>query len=364
MKYKKLLIITSAFLLVIICNCMMAGCNNNNSSGDEQQNATIDLPESIPDGELSDDVIATFNEVFAPTVTDSDGNISASEISCFFTSFYDDPSDIDLPEFLRYCPLGVIIDDEEEYHKVKETATFDMPDSISEMPTPVRRFDRQSVDDLLDKYAGITTADLTENTNGRAEMVYVESEDAFYNFTSDFGPGSFVAVLGVKDGNEYTFKDAQNRTLTIEVTDSIIKIKSYKRFDIASGLQVIENEKDGTKAIETDYFSLTLSNSDTWGYELDEYGRITIYSTRARNGEYGGRVMSVEAWDDPAEEPYDTAIPYTKIGVKDGHLIFVTYASDIQYDINDEAAADEYMAIRNEAETIQEGGKSGPLILK
>ena len=45
-------------------------------------------------------------------------------------------------------------------------------------------------------------------------------------------------------------------------------------------------------------------------------------------------------------------------------MIFVTYASDIQYDINDEAAADEYMAIRNEAETVQEGGKSGPLILK
>ena len=97
---------------------------------------------------------------------------------------------------------------------------------------------------------------------------------------------------------------------------------------------------------------------------LDEYDRITIYSTRARNGEYGGRVMSVEVWNDPEEEPYDGMIPYKKIGIKDGHLIFVTYASDIQYDINDEAAADEYMAIRNEAETVQEGGKSGPLILK
>ena len=57
-------------------------------------------------------------------------------------------------------------------------------------------------------------------------------------------------------------------------------------------------------------------------------------------------------------------IPYKKSGIKDGQFIFVTYASDIQYDINDEAAADEYMAIRNEAETVQEGGKSGPLILK
>jgi len=360
----KRLMIMSACLLVVICSFMMAGCNNNNTSGDEQQNAAIDLPESIPDGELSDDVIATFNEVFAPTVTDSDGNTSASEISCFFTSFYDDPRDIDLTEFLRYCPLGVITDDEEEYQKVKEAASFDMPDSISEMPTPVRRFDRQIVDDLLNKYAGITTADLTENVSAGTDLVYVESEDAFYNFTSDFGPGSFVAEQGIKDGNEYTFKDSQNRTLTVEVNDSIIKIKSYKGIDLASGLQVTEDAEDGTKTIETDYFLLTLSNSDTWGHELDEYGRITIYNKKARDAGFGGRVMSVELWDDLNAEPYSGAVPYKAIGTIDGQLMIVTYASDVQYDFNDEAAADEYMAIRNEADSIQEGGKSGPLILK
>lgn len=151
----------------------------------------------------------------------------------------------------------------------------------------------------------------------------------------------------------------------IELKDDGGFYEAYNdNFDIGAGLTATEDESTGTRTIETDYFSLTLSNSDTWGYELDEYDRITIYSTRARNGEYGGRVMSVEVWNDPEEEPYDGMIPYKKIGVKDGHLIFVTYASDIQYDINDEAAADEYMAIRNEAETVQEGGKSGPLILK
>ncbi len=160
-------------------------------------------------------------------------------------------------------------------------------------------------------------------------------------------------------------KDDPDLIQKIELKDDGGFYEAYTdNFDIGSGLTATEDETAGTRTIETDHFSLTLSNPDTWGYELDEYDRITIYSTRARNGEYGGRVMSIEVWNDPEEEPYDTAIPYKKIGVKDGHLIFVTYASDIQYDINDEAAAGEYMAIRNEAETIQEGGKSGPLILK
>ena len=160
-------------------------------------------------------------------------------------------------------------------------------------------------------------------------------------------------------------KDDHNLLQKVDLIDDGGFYESYTdNFEIGSGLTAAEDETTGTRTIETDYFSLTLSNSDTWGYELDEYDRITIYITRARNGEYGGRVMSIEAWDDPEEEPYDTAVPYKKIGVKDGHLIFVTYASDIQYDINDEAATDEYMTIRNEAETIQEGGKSGPLIMK
>ena len=34
------------------------------------------------------------------------------------------------------------------------------------------------------------------------------------------------------------------------------------------------------------------------------------------------------------------------------------------FSIEDETAADKYMSIRNETETIQEGGKSGPLKLK
>ena len=160
-------------------------------------------------------------------------------------------------------------------------------------------------------------------------------------------------------------KDDPDLIQKIELKDDGGFYEAYTdSFDIGSGLTADEDETAGTRTIETDHFSLTLSNSDTWGYELDEYDRLTIYSNKAREAGLGGRVMSVEAWDDPEEEPYDTAIPYKKIGVKDGHLIFVTYASDVQYDFNDETAAEEYMAIRNEAETIQEGGKSGPLILK
>lgn len=212
----------------------------------------------------------------------------------------------------------------------------------------------------------------------------------------NFGLTTSISQFGIQDDADQSADNIEHALVTVTATDEKGDIKSFDMdwmvifdkddpdliqkielkddggfyeaytdsFDIGSGLTATEDETAGTRTIETDHFSLTLSNPDIWGYELDEYDRITIYSTRARNGEYGGRVLSVEGWNDPEEEPYDGMIPYKKIGVKDGHLIFVTYASDVQCDTNDEAAADEYMAIRDEAETIQEGGKSGPLILK
>ncbi|MBQ3370678.1 MAG: hypothetical protein IJG48_06660 [Mogibacterium sp.] len=160
-------------------------------------------------------------------------------------------------------------------------------------------------------------------------------------------------------------KDDTDLIQKVELTDDGGFWEAYTdSVEIEAGLTAVEDETTGTRTIETDHFSLTLSNSDTWGYELDEYGRITIYSNKARDAGFGGRVMSVEVWNDPEKEPYDGAIPYKSIGTIDGKLLIVTYASDVQYDFNDEAAADEYIAIRNETEAIQEGGTSGPLILK
>ena len=130
-------------------------------------------------------------------------------------------------------------------------------------------------------------------------------------------------------------KDNPDLIQKIELKDDGGFYEAYTdNFEIGAGLTATEDETTGTRTIETDYFSLTLSNPDTWGYELDEYDRITIYSNKAREAGLGGRVMSVEACDDPEEEPYDGMIPYKKIGIKDGYLIFVTYASDIQYDMN------------------------------
>ena len=62
---------------------------------------------------------------------------------------------------------------------------------------------------------------------GNTELVYVDETNAYYNFTSDFGPGSFEAVSGEKNENIITLKDDRGRTLILEETGDGFMIKSF-----------------------------------------------------------------------------------------------------------------------------------------
>ena len=118
--------------------------------------------------------------------------------------------------------------DEDEFQEVRSAASFDLgADMLNSMPTPVLKYDKKEVDDLLMKYSDITTEDLSDGLHSLNDTIYVESEDAFYNFTSDFGPGSFIAVTGSKKGNIILLTDSRGITLTIEIKNGYPLIQSF-----------------------------------------------------------------------------------------------------------------------------------------
>lgn len=147
-------------------------------------------------GDLTQEQVDRANEAFRDEVKLPDGGWGSSEISCFFTSSYDDPTQIDLEEFLRYCPLSEEVNElteQEEYRKVLEASFWaeeaSNPDFL--MPVPTWRYPREKVSALLQKYAGVTVDQLDWGN-----MLYLKEYDAFYNFTSDFGPGFFPCAGG------------------------------------------------------------------------------------------------------------------------------------------------------------------------
>ena len=123
----------------------------------------------------------------------------------FFTSNYDNPAQINLEEFLRYCPIGLSNslgeEDTEEFLAVMELDNgWIDPDrelsSPNDLPVPVHRYPRAEVSALLQKYAGVAVEEL--DWEG---CLYVEEYDAFYNFTSDAGPGFFPCAGGEVSGD-------------------------------------------------------------------------------------------------------------------------------------------------------------------
>lgn len=153
---------------------------------------------------------------------------------------YDRAEELSLAEFLRYYPNDELLrvdnaEDQAQFEALAQLEDFpfqaeeDFMPSLTSIPTPTRRYPRAAVDATLQKYAGITTADLT-NTEG---VLYLPEYDAYYNFTSDWGPGMFQPDGGEKLGDTVRFwtqeGSSRNYTvLTLENVDGTWLIRSFR----------------------------------------------------------------------------------------------------------------------------------------
>ena len=137
----------------------------------------------------------------------------ATPISCFFTSRYSDPRDMDAGEFLYYCPGQGILEagDEEEFRLVQEKADWRVGEDnhlafLEEMPVPCHRLPRGYINEILTQYAGITVEEM--HTDWLKDAFYIPETDCFYTFSSDFGPGMFLPVYGERNGDTVTLWEA------------------------------------------------------------------------------------------------------------------------------------------------------------
>lgn len=91
--------------------------------------------------------------------------------------------------------------------------------SATFIPQPIHRYTRETVDQVLEQYAGITTRDLAHVEYD--DLIYLEEYDAWYNFTSDFAAGTFFCDYGTRTGNQVTlystpFENSSQNVLELE----------------------------------------------------------------------------------------------------------------------------------------------------
>lgn len=233
-------VVIMAFLLAL------AGCaekiaeveqpNVNQAEEPVESQRKANIADNISGTSLLEEELAQFNEIYAAQATSTD----FLPVNGFFTSLYDDATELEFAEFLRYYPADGALDsaDAAEFEALSKLPGFPWKAedfgletlTVNDLPTPTHRILRSSVDETLQKYADITTADL-KNTEG---VLYLPEYDAYYNFTSDFGPGVFTCVGGKKDGNIIRLwsdthgYDGSTEILTLQYEDGNYYIKSFQ----------------------------------------------------------------------------------------------------------------------------------------
>ncbi|MBM7562764.1 hypothetical protein [Fusibacter tunisiensis] len=149
---------------------------------------------------ISESQIADINFLLQPAYNYMDSFI-VNPLSGYFASYYNDIKDIDLGKFLRYSPIGIIPNELPEIKMLSKHPNwpFDGEDNMNKLPVPIHRFERDLVQILFSTYAGINLDELSKTDFH--DLIYLESTNAYYNYTSDFGPASFRCKMVVVEGN-------------------------------------------------------------------------------------------------------------------------------------------------------------------
>lgn len=111
---------------------------------------------------------------------------------------------------MRYFPGDGSTASEAEFASLKsvEAWPFSEVETLDDMPVPVHKYPVRLVNLVLGEYAGISVDDLDTSA-----VAYLSVYDAYYNYTSDFGPGMFVCTRGERNGDTvYLYEELEQGT--------------------------------------------------------------------------------------------------------------------------------------------------------
>ena len=186
---------------VVLVAVVAAGCTFTGA-------APIVTPDPAPSQNtpqfLSEEEIRRYEELFDPIQFRDDGTQVSNPLCSFLFTTYDHPENLNLERFLRYFPDDGVVNVDKNTPELQALRAHPLwpYDSATFISQPIHRYTRETVDQILEQYAGITSEDLTGV--GADELIYLEEYDAWYNFTSDFAAGTMSCDYGTRNGNRVT----------------------------------------------------------------------------------------------------------------------------------------------------------------
>ena len=185
---------------------------------------------------LTQEELDSYNAVTNPAIRDESGEIvdfNIQPVSYFFSSYYENVKDLNFEDFISYFPdSGKTSQAEFDALKKLDDWPFKWIESMDDMPVPIHQHTVSSINEVLNRWGGITTEDL--DTTG---ICYLEEYDAYYTYTSDFNMFYFTAGSGEQVGNYVYLREPVGNggivVLTLRLTAGTDEwqVVSHQRFD-------------------------------------------------------------------------------------------------------------------------------------
>ena len=194
-----LCVVLALLLTVTATGCSFAELT---ARGEDPEAAHQEALKSVlkTDVSLTQEQIDAVNAVFADYELSTDDTLGHFAVNGFFTSTYEDVRELNLKEFLTYFgECGEEDISEEEFSQLKDKWADFKAERLEDFPLPIHRYPASAVEAVLQRFAGIGLADLKDIQEPFSGYTYLESTDAFYNTTSDYGPGYFTCTGGSID---------------------------------------------------------------------------------------------------------------------------------------------------------------------
>ena len=194
-----LCVVLALLLTVTATGCSFAELT---ARGEDPEAAHQEALKSVlkTDVSLTQEQIDAVNAVFADYELSTDDTLGHFAVNGFFTSTYDDVRELNLKEFLAYFgECGEEDISEEEFAQLKDKWADFKAERLEDFPLPIHRYPASAVEAVLQRFAGISLADLKDIQKPFSGYTYLESTDAFYNTTSDYSPGYFTCTGGSID---------------------------------------------------------------------------------------------------------------------------------------------------------------------
>ncbi len=175
------------------------------------------------EGELSEFQIEQINNLLVPVFSTEDF-FEVNPLSCFFTSYYAESDEINMDDFLRYFPYDEAPEEIEEFEELKTHKNWPFIEvtNLNELPVPVHRYEGEVIRMFVLNFMNLDEFKFYDLN----EAIYLESTDCYYNYTSDFGPGTFICTTGNVKGNTITL-NGESSVLVIVNNGEKYLIESY-----------------------------------------------------------------------------------------------------------------------------------------